>query len=141
MFVFQKVLSEISDFINHPTEAAQKVIQKYVDVHKYLYMSLCAVFIITPALFILSPLIKHTTFPVDIWYPISTDSVKPIIVIYLSQSIGAYQTGFACYVDVLIVILFWHTTVKFELLGQELEAVENIGHLQDCIKKHQRLIL
>lgn len=90
---------------------------------------------------LLAPLIRDTTYPIPNWYPFVPDTIEVTVFIWLSQSIGVYQCGFGCSVDLIMVTMFWHLTVQFELLEVKIESATTVQQLEYCVKQHQHLLL
>jgi len=86
------------------------------------------------------PYVTNQTFPTLAEYPFDVFYQPLKTIIYIQQSIsGIIIAGQLC-TNILMGLLLWFASARFEILIEELEKVTNIYEVYKCIKKHQELL-
>ncbi|XP_011053780.1 PREDICTED: uncharacterized protein LOC105145716 [Acromyrmex echinatior] len=134
----QNVTFEMVHFCDLMKPHEEVVIQRYIN-KCIMFHSICLFFIYFP-ITIAVPVLLHQPFPVIIKYPfnISYQPVKTII--FIHQSMMAIMIAGQLCMNILMALLLWFTSARFEILIEELRKITNVYQLFKCIKKHQELL-
>jgi len=104
-----------------------------------MFHSICLFFIYFP-ITIAIPVLLHQPFPVVIDYPFNV-SYQPVkTIIFIHQSMMAIMIAGQLCMNILMALLLWFTSARFEALTEELRKITNVYQLFKCIKKHQKLL-
>lgn len=87
-----------------------------------------------------SPLFMDVEFPLEAWYPFSTQPLLLKIFIYVTHLFTISYTVTCLNVDIMIVILIFYCTVKLEVLACEVRQATDNNDIIVCIRKHQEII-
>ncbi|XP_011639217.1 putative odorant receptor 85d isoform X1 [Pogonomyrmex barbatus] len=135
------VTIEMENFCELLKPHEETIVRQYIDkcIHFYggsiLWIYLSAVIIIT------GPVTLNQPFPTNAEYPFRVIYEQPLkSIIFIHQSLVFIQAASQLCMNVFITLLLWITSVKFELLNEELRSITNIHDLIHCIRKHQRLL-
>lgn len=116
------------------------ILQKHIDRYTMFISTVAISFIVAGITVVCSPLFLPLEFPVDVWYPFSTESLLRKFILYIMQIFIIAQTVFCLDVDIMIAVILIYSTVKLELLASEVEQATNEIHIISCIRKHQEII-
>lgn len=117
------------------------VIQQYIDKCIVFHsVSMFMFYFVTFGTIVVLPIVTNQMFPTLVEYPFDV-SYQPLkTVIYIQQSyVGIIMTGQLC-MNILMSLLLWFASARFEILSEELKKVTSFYSLFQCIKKHQELI-
>ncbi|XP_014469765.1 PREDICTED: odorant receptor 4-like [Dinoponera quadriceps] len=86
-----------------------------------------------------APLFLPMEFPVEVWYPFSTEPLLRKFIVYVMEIFVIAHTVFCLGVDVMIAVLLFYTTARLEMLTFEIQRAINETHVISCIQKHQEI--
>ncbi|CAL1679889.1 unnamed protein product [Lasius platythorax] len=89
---------------------------------------------------ICAPLFVPLEFPLDVWYPFSTEPLLLKFILYIMQIFTIAHTIFCLDVDIMIAVFFFYSTARLEMLAFEIERATDEDHVVSSIKKHQEII-
>ncbi|XP_031774659.1 uncharacterized protein LOC100871903 isoform X2 [Apis florea] len=133
--VLQHVIEEMITYVKEAQQYERKIICKYIKkCHIFYGCSIVCVYL-TAIAFIIGPVFLSTSFPADAEYPFQINYTPVKVIIYLQQSLVAFQcTGHVC-ISIFGALLLWITAARFECLAVELQKITNISMLIACVKK------
>jgi len=130
----------IEKFMEISKHRERIVLQKYVNRYAMFISTVAISFFVAGITVIFSPLFLSQEFPLDVWYPFSTESLLRKFILYIMQIFTITQTVFCLDVDIMIAIILFYSTVKLEILASEVEQATNEIDIISCIRKHQEII-
>ncbi|XP_025270809.1 uncharacterized protein LOC112639857 [Camponotus floridanus] len=136
----QSLLMSIEKFMEISKYRERIVLQKYVNRYAMFISTVAISFFVAGITVIFSPLFLSQEFPLDVWYPFSTESLLRKFILYIMQIFTITQTVFCLDVDIMIAVILFYSTVKLEILASEVEQATNEIDIISCIRKHQEII-
>ncbi|XP_070148662.1 odorant receptor Or2-like isoform X2 [Polyergus mexicanus] len=134
------VTYEMENFCELLNSHEEAIVRQYIDrcVHFYggsiLWLYLSAIFVITGPVTLDQPFPTNAEYPFDIYH-------QPMkFIIFIHQAIVCMQCASQLCTNVFIALLLWFTSVRFELLAEELRTIIDVHDLVKCIQKHQKLL-
>lgn len=127
-------------FLKEANGLERKVVQYYANKHAILHVALSVGCLLTALNFVCGPFLLSTSLPTDAKYPFSVNSSLVRCVLYLHQSIVAFQVSSGMIIDCLCASLLWYTAARFKLLAKNFRDVKNKNDLFQCIRQHQHLL-
>ncbi|XP_012538102.2 uncharacterized protein LOC105837676 [Monomorium pharaonis] len=131
---------EMEMFVKQGNEETNITLQHYVDNYKHIYGSYILFCYLGAIGIICGPLFLADEFPAPAKYPFSIEHFLMKSIIYLQQSLVAFQTVAAISVDYNIAILLLYCAARIELLTQKIRNVKNERELNMCIKLHNEIL-
>ncbi|KAJ8667006.1 hypothetical protein QAD02_008668 [Eretmocerus hayati] len=136
----QKLIGEMEEFIGNLNDADLLVIEKYVSKHSALHITVTVLLYFTAVSFLIVPLVTDRRFPCDAVYPFSLESPLMEIIIYLHQSLVAFQCAAGILVDCFTAMVVWFLCARFELTALAIKNFRSTQDLKNLIRQHQELI-
>ncbi|XP_031367550.1 uncharacterized protein LOC102678585 isoform X2 [Apis dorsata] len=131
----QHVVEEMIIYVKEAQQYEKKIFHKYIEKCHTFYGCSIACIYLTATAFIIGPVLSPVSFPADAEYPFQVNYIPVKIIIYLQQSLVAFQcAGHAC-LSIFGALLLWFASARFECLAVELQKTTDIGMLIVCIKK------
>ncbi|XP_071634707.1 odorant receptor 43a-like isoform X2 [Temnothorax longispinosus] len=117
------------------------IVQRHIDkcvmyhgVSIFMYYSITFLAIAVPFL------TQQQSFPLSAEYPFNTSYQPLFTIIYIQQSAAGILISAQLCTNVLMALLLWFATARFEILIEDLGKVTNACQLFECIKRHQELL-
>ncbi|XP_043797380.1 uncharacterized protein LOC122717409 [Apis laboriosa] len=131
----QHVVEEMIIYVKEAQQYEKKIFHKYIEkCHTFYGYSIACIYL-TATAFIIGPVLSPVSFPADAEYPFQVNYIPVKIIIYLQQSLVAFQcAGHAC-LSIFGALLLWFASARFECLAVELQKTTDIGMLIVCVKK------
>lgn len=130
----------IEEFVKVSKDWERIILQKYVDRY-IIFVSIVVIsFVMAGITVIIAPLFLPLEFPVEVWYPFSTETLLRKFIIYAMEIFVIAHTVFCLGVDVMIAVLLFYPTARLEMLALEIQEATNESHVVSCIKKHQEIM-
>ncbi|XP_072755624.1 uncharacterized protein [Anoplolepis gracilipes] len=136
----QYLLIRIEKFVEVSKHREKLVLQKYVDRYAMFISTVAISFFIAGITVICAPLFLPLEFPMDVWYPFSTEPLLRKFILYIMQIFIIAQTVFCLGVDIMIAVILFYSTAKLEILASEVKQAINEIHIISCVRKHQEII-
>ncbi|XP_016766484.1 uncharacterized protein LOC102655559 isoform X1 [Apis mellifera] len=131
----QHVVEEMIIYVKEAQQYEKKIFHKYIEKCHIFYGCSIACIYLTATVFVIGPVFSSASFPADAEYPFQVNSTSMKIIIYLQQSLIAFQcAGHAC-LSIFGALLLWFVSARFECLAVELQKTTDIGMLIVCVKK------
>lgn len=122
-------------YVKEAQQYEKKIFHKYIEKCHIFYGCSIACIYLTATVFVIGPVFSSASFPADAEYPFQVNSTSMKIIIYLQQSLIAFQcAGHAC-LSIFGALLLWFVSARFECLAVELQKTTDIGMLIVCVKK------
>lgn len=138
--MLQSVIAEMESYCKRAKDSEKAVLQQYVDRCATFYAAIVTWFYSTAVQVICSPPLSSEPFPTYAKYPFDVDSQPLKTIIYVQQSSVGLQLSSILCVNVLVALLLWFTTARFDILSNELRKVSTVNELIQCIQTHQQLL-
>ncbi|XP_051169496.1 putative odorant receptor 92a [Leptopilina boulardi] len=138
---FKILLQELIKFLKEANKPERKVIDYYVKKHVFLNLSLSITGFLTALIFVIGPFLLSTPLPTDAKYPFLINSSFRRFIIYLHQSIVAFQVASTMVIDCLCASLLWFTAARFEILSQDFKNIQSESDVYLRIRQHQYLLI
>lgn len=117
------------------------IVQQYIAKCVYFYGGSLIWLYFSITVIICGPIsIPDQPLPTNAEYPFDIDRQPMRYIAYLHQAIIFVHVGGQLSMNVFMALLLWFTSVKFELLAEELRTSTNIYDVLKCIQKHQKLL-
>ncbi|XP_071634701.1 uncharacterized protein [Temnothorax longispinosus] len=117
------------------------VVQRHID--KCVMYHGVSIFIYYSVTFFASamPLLaQQQSFPMFAEYPFNTSYQPLFTIIYIQQFAAGILVSAQLCTNVLMALLLWFATARFEIFIEDLKKVTNAYQLFECIKSHQELL-
>ncbi|XP_067212039.1 odorant receptor 4-like isoform X1 [Linepithema humile] len=137
---FQSLIAEMESYCKHATDYEKTVLQQYVDRCATFYAVVMISFYSTTCVAISAPLFTSAPFPTYAKYPFDVNYQPLKTIIYAQQSLSGLQFSSMLCVSLLVALLLWFTTARFDILCNELRKALTVYELIQCIQKHQQLL-
>ena len=118
----------------------KSVMSEYYKSFLVQYITLIVLYAAAALAFLCGAFVLNKKFPLDTFYPFSTDSVIVISVIYIQQTFVIIQNSVIIIIDFLVIILFWYAGARIKVLGRRLRITDTDKQLRQCIIDHQHII-
>ena len=115
------------------------ILQKYVDRYAIFISTVAISFFVTGITVVCTPLFLPLEFPINVWYPFSTESLLRKFILYIMQIFTIAHTVFCFGVDVMIATILLYSTSRLEILASEVQQVTDEIHIITCIRKHKEI--
>jgi len=119
---------------------AHKILQRYIDNHKYVYGIYTVWCYVTAIGVICGPIILPQKFPTDAKYPFPVEEHPLKIIIYLHQTLVGLQVAAGMCIDCNIATLLFYSAARLEILAQKFRKVMNEYELNKYIKLHNEIL-
>ncbi|XP_058798589.1 uncharacterized protein LOC131668436 [Phymastichus coffea] len=136
----QKLLEEMEDFVDYPSELDRKILEKYISQCTMLHVGVVIWAYLTSISFIIGPFLNSQPFPTDAVYPFSVDNTFVRILVYCHQSLVGLQTSAAVLLDCLVAVLLWFISARFEALAISIHKYNSFDEIKIHIEHYQRLL-
>jgi len=136
----QSVIAEMENYCKHAKDNEKTVLQQYVNRCATFYAVMIIGFYSGTFGVICSTPFTSDTFPTYAKYPFDVYYQPLKTIIYLQQSVVGIQFSSMLCISVLVALLLWFTTARFDILCTELRNVLTVYELIRCIQKHQQLL-
>ncbi|XP_012348109.1 uncharacterized protein LOC105736721 [Apis florea] len=133
---FQRLIKEIKFCCENANSYERQVFQGYVKNYAIFYgisaiwFYWCALIVVVGTLFISDPFPTNAEYP----FPVDFEPVKSIV--FVQQALVGFQCSAHLCINIFCALLLLFAAARFEILMNELRAVENIESLIKCIEKY-----
>lgn len=134
--MFQRLIKEIKFCCENANSYERQVFQGYVKNYAIFYgisaiwFYWCALIVVVGTLFISDPFPTNAEYP----FPVDFEPVKSIV--FVQQALVGFQCSAHLCINIFCALLLLFAAARFEILMNELRAVENIESLIKCIEKY-----
>lgn len=139
----------MNDFLSKAKKNERALCESYVASNAlfHVFVTICyygaTFFVISGPIFL--PMVRLPTEAKYSFFNTNDDDIENNSIIvwclcYAHQALVGFQTSASMSVDSLVAYLIWYTGVKAELLNRDFKLARNIVDLNECIRKHQRLL-
>ncbi|XP_072766233.1 uncharacterized protein [Anoplolepis gracilipes] len=136
----QLLIAEMENYCKHAIGYEKDILQQYVDRYAMFYAVTAMWFYLTAFAVMCSPSFLSDPFPTYAKYPFNVNYQPLKTIIYVQQSsVGIQMASILCII-VLIALLLWFASARFEMLCNELRMISNVYELAQCIRKHQQVL-
>lgn len=136
----QLLIAEIESYSKHAIGYEKDILQQYVDRYAMFYAANAMWFYLTAFAVMCSPPFLSDPFPTYAKYPFNVNYQPLKTIIYVQQSsVGIQMASILC-INVLIALLLWFASARFDMLCNELRMISNVYELTQCIRKHQQVL-
>ncbi|KAK0082564.1 hypothetical protein PV325_010182 [Microctonus aethiopoides] len=137
---FQKIDSELYEFLRSANEDEIAVLQKYVDkCWKFHGIMTCSFYLAAIGM-ITGPLYLPQKFPSDAIYPFPVDSMISSTIVHLHHCIVGFQCSAALALDYQAALFLWYICARFEIIFKQIENIKNYKDFRSFIKTHQDIL-
>ncbi|XP_014297929.1 uncharacterized protein LOC103570852 [Microplitis demolitor] len=137
----QYLLEEMEDYVTRAQAHERALFIMYIKRCGRLHATLMISGLMTIFIIIIAPIGVPQPFPNIVEYPFSTEGHPIFELIYLHQSAATIHCLSILTFDCQIALLLWYAGARLELLSQEFHDVTHYKQLNECVEKHQHLLL
>ncbi|XP_029673641.1 uncharacterized protein LOC115241848, partial [Formica exsecta] len=138
--ILQLLIAEMESYCKYAIGYEKVILQQYVDRYAMFYAATAMWFYLTAFAVICSPPFLSEPFPTYAKYPFNVNYQPLRMIIYVQQSsVGMQMASILC-INVLIALLLWFASARFDMLCYELRMISNVYELTQCIRKHQQVL-
>lgn len=130
----------MESYCKHAIGYEKNILQQYVDRYAMFYAATAMWFYLTAFAVVCSPPFSSDTFPTYAKYPFNVNYQPLKTVIYVQQSTVGIQMASVLCINILIALLLWFASARFDMLCNELRMISNVYELTQCIRKHQQVL-
>ncbi|XP_032690468.1 uncharacterized protein LOC116853468, partial [Odontomachus brunneus] len=134
------LLMRIEEFVKVSKDWEKIILQKYVDRYITFVSIVVISFVMAGITVIIAPLFLPLEFPVEVWYPFSTQTLLRKYIIYVMEMFVIAHTVLCLGVDIMIAVLLFYPTARIEMLALEIQGATDESDVVSCVKKHQEII-
>ncbi|KAG6801223.1 hypothetical protein HZU73_03344 [Apis mellifera caucasica] len=133
---FQRLIKEMKFCCENANSYERQVFQGYAKSYATFYgvsaiwFYWCALIVVVGTLFISDPFPTNAEYP----FPVHFEPVRSIV--FVQQALVGFQCSAHLCVNIFCALLLLFAAARFEILMNELRAVENIESLIKCIEKY-----
>ncbi|CAL1679893.1 unnamed protein product [Lasius platythorax] len=136
----QLLIGEMESYCKHATGYEKNILQQYVDKYAIFYAATAMWLYLTAFAVICSPPFLSDPFPTYAKYPFNVNYQPLKTIIYVHQSSVGIQISSILCITLLIALLLWFASARFDMLCNELRKISNVYELTQCIRKHQQVL-
>ncbi|XP_072767272.1 uncharacterized protein [Anoplolepis gracilipes] len=136
----QSLVISIEEFMKFAQDREIVILQKYIDRYAPFITIVVISFGLASLTVICAPLFMPQEFPLNVWYPFSTESLLRKFILYITHIITTAYTGCCLDVDIMIALFCFYTAARLEMLTLEIGQATDEIHVISAIKKHQEII-
>lgn len=138
--ISQLLIAEMESYSKHAIGFEKDILQQYIDKYAMFYAATAMWFYLTAFTIMCSPPFLSDPFPTYAKYPFNVNYQPLKTIIYVQQSsVGIQMASILC-IDILIALLLWFASARFDMLCNELRMISNVYELTQCIRKHQQVL-
>ncbi|XP_057330591.1 uncharacterized protein LOC130670965 isoform X2 [Microplitis mediator] len=137
----QYLLEEMEDYVTSAQAHERALFIMYIKRCGRLHATLMISGLMTIFIIIVAPIGVPQPFPNIVEYPFSTEGHPIFELIYLHQSAATIHCLSILTFDCQIALLLWYAGARLELLSQEFHDAADYKQFNECVEKHQHLLL
>lgn len=130
----------MESYCKHAIGYEKYILQQYVDRYAMFYAAIAIWFYLTAFAVVCSPSLSSDPFPTYAKYPFNVNYQPLKTMIYIQQSSVGIQIASVLCINILIALLLWFASARFDTLCHKLRMISNVYELTQCIRKHQQVL-
>ncbi|KZC06047.1 hypothetical protein WN55_07133, partial [Dufourea novaeangliae] len=114
----------------------RQVLQSYIDRYSMFYFLVAIWFYMTAVMVFVGAYLLNQPFPTKAEYPFPVDHQPVKSIIFLMQTVIAFQCSAHVCVNVFVGMLLFFSVARYEILMLELQKVTRFVDLTNCLRKY-----
>ncbi|XP_015439489.1 PREDICTED: uncharacterized protein LOC107194384 [Dufourea novaeangliae] len=132
----QWLIEEMIAYCEKAKTNERQVLQSYIDRYSMFYFLVAIWFYMTAVMVFVGAYLLNQPFPTKAEYPFPVDHQPVKSIIFLMQTVIAFQCSAHVCVNVFVGMLLFFSVARYEILMLELQKVTRFVDLTNCLRKY-----